>query len=162
MTDATDSLAVDAKWVIDACVARGYEVGIATAGCRADFVKSYLNKRVDPDVFTLPLLASAAFQSCQPYKVTSLPAVLAHYGSPRACGILFDQGFNKRYADDSGVGFVDVDIKTGLRAKDFAAAEAEFARNCPLPGEVAMPAAAANATHQATMVGKAPPPGAKM
>lgn len=47
------------------------------------------------------------------------------------CGVLFDQGFNRRYATQAGLGFADVDIRTGLLARDFAAAEAEFARNCP-------------------------------
>lgn len=80
MTNAADSMAPDAKWVIDACVARGYEIAVATAGCRADFVKSYLARRVEPDVFTPALLASPAFQACQPVKSESLPKIMAYYG----------------------------------------------------------------------------------
>jgi hypothetical protein len=133
MTNAADSLAPDAKWVIDACAAHGFDIAIATAGCRADFVKSYLSRRVEPDIFTPALLGSAAFQSCQPVKTESLPKIMAHYGLAAApgCGVLFDQGFNRRYATMSGLGFADVDIRTGLQASDFAEAEAEFARNCP-------------------------------
>lgn len=133
MTNAADSLAPDAKWVIDACAAHGYDIAIATAGCRADFVKSYLARRVEPDIFTPALLGSAAFQSCQPVKTESLPKIMAHYGLAAApgCGVLFDQGFNKRYATLSGLSFADVDIRTGLQASDFAEAEAEFAKNCP-------------------------------
>ena len=133
MTNAADTLAPAAKWVIDACVAHGYDVALATAGCRADFVRAYLAKRVDPDVWTPALLASPAFQACQPVKTNSIPPIMAHYGldTARGCGVLFDQGFNKRYADLTGVGFVDVDIKTGLQARDWAAAQAQLDRNCP-------------------------------
>ena len=133
MTNAADSMAPDAKWVIDACAARGYEIAVATAGCRADFVKSYLSRRVEPDIFTPALLSSPAFQACQPVKSESLPKIMAHFGLAAApgCGVLFDQGFNRRYATQAGLGFADVDIRTGLQARDFAAAEAEFAKNCP-------------------------------
>ena len=126
-------MALDAKWVIDACAARGYEVAIATAGCRSDYVKSYLARRVEPDIFTPALLASPAFQACQPVKTDSLPKIMAYYGLAAApgCGVLFDQGFNKHYAAQSGLGFSDVDIRTGLQARNFELAEAEFARNCP-------------------------------
>jgi hypothetical protein len=156
MTDAVDSMAADAKWVINACVARGYEIGRATAGCRTDYVKSYLARRVDPDAWTPAVLNSAAFQSCQPYKISSLPLIMAHYGlaGARGCGVLFDQGFNKGYADRSGLGFADVDIKTGLRARDFAAAEAQFQRNCPTTA-----AAGAATAGAAGMKAGAPPPG---
>jgi hypothetical protein len=133
MTNSADTLAPDAKWVIDACVAKGYEIGIATAGCRADFVKRYLRTRVDPDVWTEALLNSSAFQSCQPVKTGSLPPIMAYYGlnEARGCGVLFDQGFNKRFADESGLGFADVDIRTGLQARDWDAAQKQFERNCP-------------------------------
>ena len=145
MTSAEDRMAADAKWVINACVARGYEVGIATAGCRSDFVKRYLAKRVDPDVFTPQLLASAAFQSCLPDKTQSLPPIMAQYGLADAhgCGVLFDQGFNRHMAERVGVGFADVDIRTGLRASDFAAAEAQYERNCPMSGQQQQVTAAA-------------------
>jgi hypothetical protein len=161
MTDAVDSMAADARWVINACVARGYEIGIATAGCRADYVKSYLSRRVDPDAWSPAILNSAAFQSCQPYKISSLPLVMAHYGvgNARGCGVLFDQGFNKGYADRTGLGFADVDIKTGLRAKDFAAAEAQFERNCPMTTTTTEAVAVAVGGGQKA---GAPPPGVKL
>ena len=133
MTNSADSMAPDAKWVIDACAAKGYDIAIATAGCRTDFVKSYLARRVEPDIFTPALLSSPAFQACQPVKTESLPKIMAYYGLAAApgCGVLFDQNFNRRYATLSGLGFAPVDIHTGLLARDFAAAEAQFALNCP-------------------------------
>ena len=162
MTKAEDSVAPDAKWVIDACVAKGYDLGLATAGCRTEFVKNYLRTRVDPDAWTASLLASPAFQSCQPYKISSLPPILAYYNlsSAHGCGVLFDQGFNKGYADRTGVGFVDVDITTGLRAKDFAAAEAEFNKNCPAPGGAVVGPAVGGVTALAGSAARAAPPAA--
>ena len=44
-------------------VAHGYEVAIASAGCKTEFVQSFLQRRVDADIFTDEFLNSTAFQA---------------------------------------------------------------------------------------------------
>ena len=75
-----DSVARGAKYVVDACAARGYKLGLATAGCSTSYAKKYLAQRVDPDQWTPDVLNSQAFQSCQPVKRYSIPPILQHYG----------------------------------------------------------------------------------
>ncbi len=129
-----DSVANGAKWVVDACAARGYRIAMATAGCAAPYVKQYLATRVEPDQWTKDVLDSDAFQGCQPVKSYSLPLILQHFGlsSTPGCAVLFDQGFNKKFADETGISFADVDERYGLQRSDFAEAEAQLLRNCPM------------------------------
>ena len=58
-------------------VAHGYEVAIATAGCHPEFVRSFLNRRVDADIFNAAFLNSSAVQWCEKDKARS------HYGHHR-------------------------------------------------------------------------------
>ena len=54
-------------------VANGYAVAIASAGCKTDFVKTFLQRRVAPDIFTDAFFATPAFQMCQPIKARLIP-----------------------------------------------------------------------------------------
>lgn len=128
-----DSVARGAKFVVDSCAARGYKLGLATAGCSSSYVKQYLAQRVDPDQWTPDVLNSAAFQACQPVKRYSIPPILAHYGIAGApgCAVLFDQEFNRKFAVETNVSFQPVDERTGLKPMDFFQAEQQLDRNCP-------------------------------
>jgi len=127
-----DSVAKGAKYVTDACAARGYYLALATAGCASSYVKSYLRTRVDPDQWTPDVLNSPAFQACQPIKRYSMAGILAHYGISGApgCAVLFDQEVNHKFARETGVNFQLVDDRTGLRPSDFTGAEAMLEEKC--------------------------------
>ena len=135
-------VADDAAWVVQACVANGYDIGIATAGCRPDFVRSFLHRRVDADIFNEAFLNSSAMQFCQTDKTVSLTSILQYYGldDARQCAILFDDlQYNCRYATSVGMGARWVDNgklqyqvgEPGIRAADFFAAQAQWSRTCP-------------------------------
>ena len=88
-------------------VANGYDIAIASAGCKTDFVKSFLQRRVAPDgaeesffhstgdggltespagtVFTDAFFRTPAFQMCQPIKTSSLGPILDYYQLVRRC-----------------------------------------------------------------------------
>ena len=135
-------VAEDAVWVVQACVANGYDIAIATAGCRPDFVRSFLHRRVDADIFDAAFLNSSALQFCENDKTVSLTAIVQYYGlyDARQCAILFDDlQYNCRYATSIGMGARWVDNgklefqvgEPGIRAADFFAAQAQWARTCP-------------------------------
>lgn len=80
---------------------------------------------------------------CQPYKTYSLGAIVSYFGldSARRCLILFDNSkYNKPFADSVGVGWQFVDNgsldgkvgEPGIRASDYFAAQATWARTCPM------------------------------
>jgi hypothetical protein len=127
-----DSVAPGAKYVIDACASRGYRLALATAGCSSSYVRQYLRTRVDPDQWTPDILNSDAFQACQPVKRYSIPPILSHYGisSAPGCAVLFDQEFNRKFADQTGTSFQPVDERTGLRVSDWDAALAQLDQHC--------------------------------
>ena len=123
-------------------VAHGYEVAIASAGCRADFLRSFLHRRVDADIFNEAFLNTTAVQVCEKDKTVSLTAIVQYYGldDARQCAILFDDlQYNCRYATSIGMGCRWVDNgalqykvgEPGIRASDFFAAQAQWARTCP-------------------------------
>ena len=143
-------VADDAAWVVQACVANGYDIAIATAGCRPDFVRSFLHRRVDADIFDAAFLNSSAMQFCEKDKTVSLTAIVQYYGldDARRCAILFDDlQYNTRYATSIGMNARWVDNgklqyqvgEPGIRAADFLAAQALWARTCP---DAAQPLAA--------------------
>ena len=120
----------------------GYEIAIATAGCRPDFVRSFLHRRIDADIFNESFLNTSALQFCEKDKTVSLTAILDYYGlsDARQCAILFDDlQYNIRYATSIGMGGRWVDNgslqykigEPGIRAADFFAAQALWARTCP-------------------------------
>jgi len=108
----TPNVASDARWAVQACVARGYEVAIATAGCKPAFLKTFLQRRVEGDVFSDAFFASPAFQTCVLDKTVSMTRIVQYFGldDARQCAILFDDIFyNIRYATSIGAGGVYVD-----------------------------------------------------
>lgn len=100
-------VANDAFWVVHACasppqkeatlksigdfagVAQGYDIAIASAGCKTDFVKSFLFRRVAPDVFNdvRPMMPSPHARSdidlCR-HSSTLQPSRCASRSRPRA------------------------------------------------------------------------------
>ena len=105
-------VAIDARWAVQACVARGYEVAIASAGCKAAFVKTFLQQRVDPDIFDDAFFTTPAFQTCVLDKTISMTRIVQYYGidDARQCAILFDDiEYNTRYATSIGAGAIYVD-----------------------------------------------------
>ena len=112
VTPLLPDVAVDARWAVQACVARGYEVAIASAGCKAAFVKTFLQHRVDPDIFNDAFFTTPAFQTCVVDKTVSMTRIVQYYGidDARQCAILFDDiQYNTRYATSIGAGAVYVD-----------------------------------------------------
>lgn len=135
-------VANDAAWVVHACVSHGYDVAVASAGCKTDFVKTFLQRRVAPDVFTDEFFASPAFQLCQPVKTQSLTPIVQYFGldQARRCAVLFDNSaYNKVFADTVGISWQFVDNgnmdqkpgEPGIRASDFFAAQATWDKACP-------------------------------
>ena len=123
-------------------VASGYEVAIASAGCKAEFLKSFLQRRIDADIFDDRFLNSTAVQTCLNDKTRSLTPIVQYYGldNARQCAILFDDlQYNGRYATSIGMGFRWVDNgalqyqvgEPGITASDFFAAQAQWAVTCP-------------------------------
>lgn len=105
-------MAVDARWAVQACVARGYEIAIASAGCKTEFAKVFLQRRVDGDVFTDAFFATPAFQMCVLDKTVSMTRIVQFFGidDARQCAILFDDvQYNTRYATSIGAGGIYVD-----------------------------------------------------
>ena len=76
----------------DACISRGYEVAIATAGCSPSFARNCLSTRVDPPVWNMARLYSPAFQACQPDKSQSIEAIDSFFGlrGNEGCSVLID------------------------------------------------------------------------
>ena len=83
-------------------------------------------------------------QVCQKDKTISLTKLVQHFGldDARQCAILFDDlQYNCRYATSIGMGSRWVDNgalqykvgEPGIRASDFSAAKAQWARTCPEP-----------------------------
>jgi hypothetical protein len=150
-------VANDAAWAVHAGVANGYAIAIASAGCKTEFVKTFLKRRIAPDVFTDAFLNSTAFQLCQPFKTYSLTPIVNYYGlsDARRCAILIDNSkYNKPFADAVGVDFQFVDNgaldgkvgERGLSASDYFSAVAQLDKTCPgtnpPPGEAMIPVAA--------------------
>ena len=126
-------------------VANGYEVAIATAGCKTEFIKQFLQRRVDADIFTDAFFNTTAFQMCQKDKTISLTAIVKYFGlnDARQCAILFDDlQYNCRYATSIGMGGQWVDNgsmqykegEPGIRASDFFAAKTKWEKTCPVVG----------------------------
>jgi hypothetical protein len=124
-------------------VANGYEVAIASAGCKKDFVKTFLQRRVAPDIFTDEFFTTPAFQVCQPFKTYSLTPIVQYFGldNARRCAILFDNAkYNRPYADQTGIGFQWVDNgalegkegEVGITTKDWFAGQQMWDKTCPL------------------------------
>jgi len=124
----------DALGAIEKCIEMGYGVAIATASCEVDFVKSFLNKKVDGDIFSNAMLSSSRFQSCQPRKTPALKSILSAYdmsGFPE-CAVLFDdKNLNGKYAREAEVNFVKVDPKYGVSWDDFWQGMSMLDRKCP-------------------------------
>lgn len=125
-------------------VAHGFEVAIASAGCKTEFVKQFLSRRVDGDIFTDAFFNSTAFQMCQKDKTVSLTPIVGFFGldTARQCAILFDDtNYNGGYARSIGMGFEWVNNgnleykvgEQGIRASNFFNALASWAKTCPEP-----------------------------
>lgn len=129
-----DSVATGARWVIDACVSAGYGISIATASCFESYIHNYLRTRVEPQQWTHDILRSSAYQGCQLVKSWSLPRILDSAGLREApgCAVLFDQGYNRHYAEEVGMAFEEVDGTYGLQRADWHGAQAELEQLCPL------------------------------
>ncbi len=87
--------APEALWAVREVVRLGYGVGIATASCHTDYVRTFLAEMA-PEIFTQEMLFSNAFQSCQKKKTGALKCNLAHYGllDKPECSVFFDDSIS--------------------------------------------------------------------
>ena len=90
-----DNVASGARAAVDTCALAGYEVAIATAGCRKSFIQQFLEYRVDGMVFNELKVNSPAVQVCQPTKSISLRSIEDYYGVAGApgCVVLMDNNW---------------------------------------------------------------------
>ena len=112
----------DAKPIIDKCRELGYGVAIASASCETGFQKVFLRDAVDEDIFSDDMLASDAYQSCQPNKTPALRKVLRHFEMDEVpeCAVFFDdKEFNGKFSAEVDVPFVKVDPEYGVTWNDF-------------------------------------------
>lgn len=125
-----DAPAGDAGSIIADCQAKGYAIAIASANGDAAKIKPVL-RRIDGATFSGPFFGSGAFQIGEADKARELRRVGEHFGTPAACMMLFDDGaFNKRYADETGSVFRQVDGRRGVAWSDYQSAQEALARQC--------------------------------
>jgi len=123
----------DALGIIRRCRSMGFGVAIATASCSEDFVRTFLEEKVDGGIFSQAMLDSPRYQSCQPYKTPALRKILAEYelSATPECAVLFDdKDFNGKFAAEAGVSFEKVDGRTGVTWDDFWRGMALLDRRC--------------------------------
>ena len=71
-------LAPEAVAVMNACRDRGYGLAIATAGCNTQYSKDFLAEAA-PELWTPQVLASPAYQACNPYKSYLLQPIISYF-----------------------------------------------------------------------------------
>ena len=97
---------------------------------------NYLRTRVAPQQWTNDILLSPAYQGCMLVKSRSLLPILEAAGLSQApgCAVLFDQSYNRHYAEEVGMAFEEVDGTYGLQRADWLGAQAQFEQLCPRVG----------------------------
>ncbi|KAG1669893.1 hypothetical protein FOA52_002419 [Chlamydomonas sp. UWO 241] len=133
--ECNTSKAPAGREVIDACVAAGYNIAMATASCKYDYVTKFITEQ-----FGSPLdrdfVNSGCFTYCEVDKEFSLDKIADCQGEPRddatfQCFMLFDDSWgNLNATRKRNVHFVKVDPAVGVTMSDFERGQAALRANC--------------------------------
>ncbi|GIL41964.1 hypothetical protein Vafri_47, partial [Volvox africanus] len=99
--------APEAISVIQACKNAGWKIAICSANDSPATMRMVLGQRLDPSTFSSDFFSSPAFQTHNDDKSVTLRNLISFFNTSPQCIMFFDdKGWNKPYAQQTGVLFI--------------------------------------------------------